>query len=62
MQWLLYTNYKLLKIFKAIDVPLFKQGFNLEINNNSIILVSIELLHLYKTKIIMIGIGQVIMI
>ena len=43
-------NYELLNIFKAIDVPLFKQGFNLEINNDSIILVSIELLHLYKTE------------
>ena len=30
----IYTNYELLKIFKAIDVPLFKQGFNLEINND----------------------------
>ena len=46
----LYTNYELLKIFKVIDVPLFKQGFNLEINNDSMKLVSIDLLHLYKTE------------
>ena len=39
----------ILKIFKVLDVPLFKQGFNLEINNDSIILVSIELLNFYKT-------------
>ena len=42
-------NY-IFKIFKAIDVPLFKQGFNLEINNDSIILVSTDLLYLYKTE------------
>ena len=40
MHWPLHKNFELLKIFKVIDVPLFKQGFNLEINNVSVILVS----------------------
>ena len=50
MHWPLYKNYELLKIFKAIDVPIFKQSFNLEINNDSMILVFIDVLHLYKTE------------
>ena len=37
-------------MFKAIDVPLFKHCFNLKINNDLVILLSLELLNFYKME------------
>ena len=49
MHWLLYKLW-IIKYIYNYWCAIVKQGFNLKINNDLIIIVFIELLHLYKTE------------